>query len=343
MSAQLSTILRSINRDKNHPLQILAINNHEGLQVALAKTGHQFTFVNHPQIRSWNQAFRDIPTNCCVLQGNDIGQQFKPDMSFDLILCSNRHDQYPVLYQLAMQMSCPIINIQYELSVPDANVFYVRALADQPYNMAIFDSEFTANSWGFDIDEPNIEIIPRGIDTDFFNGWIGGDNRVLTVVNFFPQLIKMTGFELWKEVTNGLSTLPIGLSPGFSQLISGQNSLLQAYQKAAVFLNTSSWRSCPMALLEAMSVGCPVVTTATTTIPEFIEDGVNGFITNDPKTMRERLENLIKDHDMALEIGAAGRKTILEKFGEQTFINKWNQIFEKVIGTVSCAIAPQEI
>lgn len=79
-----------------------------------------------------------------------------------------------------------------------------------------------------------------------------------------------------------------------------------------------------------MSVACPVVTTATTAMPEFIEDGVNGFITNDPKIMKQRLKELIEDKDMALEIGAAGRETILEQFGQQRFLDEWNQAFWKV-------------
>ena len=79
-----------------------------------------------------------------------------------------------------------------------------------------------------------------------------------------------------------------------------------------------------------MSVGCPIVTTATTAMPEFIEDGVNGFITNDPVTMKERLQELIADQDMAREIGVAGRKTVLEKFGQQRFLDQWNEAFWKV-------------
>ncbi len=330
MAAPLSTALRSINRDKCSRLNILAINSHEGLQHVLVKTEHQFTFVNHKGIRPWNISLRDIPSNCCVMQGENIVEQLKTDMAFDLILCSSRHDQYPLLIQVAQQMSCPIINMQYDLSAPDANVFHIRSLADQLYNMTVFDSEFTANSWGFDVDDPSICVIPRGIDTDFFSGWTGGDKRVLTVANFFPQNSIMTGFDLWQKVTDGLTVNKVGFSPGFSQPVNGLDSLVDTYRKTAVFLNTSSWKSCPMSLLEAMSVGCPIVTTATTTIPEFIKNGVNGFITNDPVIMRQRLEELIDDQEMALEIGAAGRKTVLEQFSQQQFLDKWNEVFWKV-------------
>ena len=46
--------------------------------------------------------------------------------------------------------------------------------------------------------------------------------------------------------------------------------------------------------------------------------------------MRERLEELIKDQDMAREIGATGRKTVLEQFGQQRFLDEWNEAFWKV-------------
>lgn len=333
MAAPLSSVLKSINRDTDDPLHILMLNSHEGLQAALACGKHQFTFISHPQIRPWDKRIREIPSNCQVLQGNDIGKQIRTDMSFDLILCLSRHDQYPILCQLSQQLNCPIASMQYDLSPPNLDTFVGRDLADQPYSLTVFDSEMTANSWGFSSDEPDICVIPRGIDTDFWNGWIGGnggDGRVMTVVSNYPQSNQICGFDLYKEVTKDLPTNAWGDSPGFSKIADGIDHLREIYCRASVFLNTSLWRSCPMSLLEAMSVGCPIVTTATTTIPDFIENGENGFITNDPVAMKERLEELIKNPDLGKKIGDAGRKTIIKEFGQGRFLQEWDDVFQKV-------------
>jgi trehalose synthase len=79
-----------------------------------------------------------------------------------------------------------------------------------------------------------------------------------------------------------------------------------------------------------MSVGCPIVTTATTAMPEFIVSGNNGYITNDPLEMRERLEELIKNPELGRKIGEAGRQTVIEKFGQERFLYEWDQILRKV-------------
>ena len=67
-----------------------------------------------------------------------------------------------------------------------------------------------------------------------------------------------------------------------------------------------------MSLLEAMSCGCAVVSTETCMIPEVIENGVNGFMTNDEKQMERYLVDLLNDKNLAKEIGDNARKTIVK-------------------------------
>ena len=64
MAAPLSTVLRSINRDKNSPLNILYSNNHEGYSATLAKTGHNFYILTHLR-KIWQQ-------KCCVHMVGDL-------------------------------------------------------------------------------------------------------------------------------------------------------------------------------------------------------------------------------------------------------------------------------
>jgi len=191
---------------------------------------------------------------------------------------------------LAKQLACPVINIEYSLSSPDANPHHMESLSYQPYNLYIFSSEFVANSWSFDIDDDTVRLIQHGIDTEFFKGWQGGDNKVLTVVRDYQKRNSVTGFELYKEVIKDFQPNLHGYSPGLSKSTKDVYELLQIYQNASVFLNTSAWHACPLAMLEAMSVGCPIVTTGTAILSEIIEDGVNGFIADDVDIMRERIK-----------------------------------------------------
>jgi len=338
MASALSTILRGVNRRANSKLNILCLNDNEKLQTTMADTGHNFFFLYHPQIPSWDTEIGPIPKNCYLLGGNDIGQQLSQDINFDLIICQNRMTHFQLMPKLAKQLGCPMLVAEYSLSSPDMNPYHVEALANQNYNHNVFESDFLANSWGFDEEESEISIIPQGIDTKLFDGWEGGDKKILTVVNRYQEEDKLTGFGLWKAITSDLPTNPWGKSNGISTQPKDVRSLIQLYRKASVFLNTSEWKSCPIALLEAMSVGCPVVTTATTIIPEIIENGVNGYISNDEEELRSYLKELLENPIRGKELGSNGRQAIIDKFNISTVADMWNVVFKLTIDNVSCSL-----
>lgn len=330
MPAPLSTALRSINRNKGRPLNILYSNNHEAYSATLAKTGHNFYVLQHPKFHPWDAKERSIPENFFFLNGQDIPSQLKTDMAFDLVLTQNRIDHYPVMIQLAKQLSCPLLQMEHTLPWPDWDQKTTKRIGDLDCDHNIFVADFSVNAWYQDKGNADVQVIYHGMDTDYWDGWVGGDGKVMTAVWNYIQRDRICGYSLWKEVTQGFEVNPWGETPGLSKMADNTDHLKELYRNASVFLNTTLWSSCPFSLLEAMSIGCPIVTTATTSIPEFIENGKNGFMTNDPVQMKKYLRDLIEDKDMALEIGAAGRETVLKQFGQQQFLDAWNKAFWKV-------------
>jgi len=337
MASILGTMLRNINRQQSDRLNILCLNKDERLQSILALTGHNFLFLSHPNIPSWNKEIKALPLNCSLLQGKEINDQFKLDTFFDLILCQDRAAHYNLLMGIAKQFGAPMIMAEYSLSHPNMNPYQVEALANEEYNHSVFESEFLANSWGFDVDDEDIDAIPQGIDQNVYHGWKGGDGKVLSIVDNFPQRDSLTGFSAWKNITTGLPVNIRGNSPGLSTPAKSEKELVALYKNCSVFLNTSSWVSCPSEVLEAMCVGCPVVTTATTILPDIIENGVNGYISNDEDELKKRTIELLENPELGKEMGEKARQTIVDKFSAQESALKWDAIFRKVVGQVSCA------
>jgi len=335
MASPLSSVLRSINRQDGLPLNILYANNHEAYSQTLAKTGHNFFVLSHPRFHQWDARERQAPPNFYFLSGKDIPSQIKGDIAFDLVLSQNRIEHYPIMQQLASQMNCPLLQMEHTLPWPDWDDTTIERIGKYPCHHNIFVSDFSAGAWFHDPDDPNISIIKHGMDTDYWDGWIGGDGKVMTAVWDYINRDRICGFSLWKEVTHGLEVNPWGETPGLSKMADNADHLRTLYRHASVYLNTTLWSSCPFSLLEAMSVGCPIVTTATTMMPEFIENGVNGFITNDAKSMREYLVELISNPEMGKKIGEAGRQTVIQKFGQQRFVDEWNEVLLK---TSKCPI-----
>lgn len=328
MSSSFSSILRGVNRQESDKLNILTFNNEEKFQFMLAKTGHNFYFINNPQIPAWNTQVREKPENCVLLDLKDIFEQTN-DIAVDLILCQNRARDYGALSKLSIRLSCPIISVNNFLPFPEINQFAIQSMADQIYNRQIFSSKFLCNSWG--LDHKDCVIIPKCIDTETFNGWIGKDNKVLINCDWYQNKKNITGFSIMEKIGKQLPINLMGINPGISSPAKDVGDLVDKYQKASVFLNTSSWLSCPTELLEAMSVGMPVVSTKNCDITDYITHEENGFLSNDVEELIKYCKQLIGDQNLAQKMGNRARQIIINGFNEKIFIKKWNQIFNETI------------
>lgn len=85
----------------------------------------------------------------------------------------------------------------------------------------------------------------------------------------------------------------------------------------------------PVALMEAMAKGMPVVSTNISGIPELIEDGVSGLLVpeKDHVLLAEALRRLIVDADLRTTLGNAARKTIETRFDLETNVKTLAECF----------------
>ena len=83
-----------------------------------------------------------------------------------------------------------------------------------------------------------------------------------------------------------------------------------------VLVLSSTTECLPMALLEGMAAGRPVIGTAVGGIPEIIEDGVTGYVVPPglPAAMAERMVAVLGDRERAREMGMAARRRVESEF-----------------------------
>jgi glycosyltransferase involved in cell wall biosynthesis len=78
---------------------------------------------------------------------------------------------------------------------------------------------------------------------------------------------------------------------------------------AAVYVQPSRSEILPMAILEAMAVGLPVVATGVGGVTDLVDHGVTGLLVppEDPGQLAEAILKLVRDPDMAIRMGSAAR------------------------------------
>jgi glycosyltransferase involved in cell wall biosynthesis len=80
---------------------------------------------------------------------------------------------------------------------------------------------------------------------------------------------------------------------------------------------TGDQEGLPVSIMEALSLGVPVVSTIHSGIPEVVEDGVNGYLVqeHDFESMAECITRLLQDSEVRSKFGMEGRRT-MERFNE---------------------------
>lgn len=95
----------------------------------------------------------------------------------------------------------------------------------------------------------------------------------------------------------------------------------EAYKNADIFVLPTSNDCFPLVLLEAMQYKLPVVSTYEGGIQDIVENEITGFLVqeNNAKELADKLEILLKNEPLRLQMGNAGRLKYEKEFTLQTF------------------------
>ncbi|MDC0297131.1 glycosyltransferase family 4 protein [Crocinitomicaceae bacterium] len=325
MQSTLKQLAYKLGKNESEPLNILTFNTHERYQTQLAKTGHNFYSFNHDNGKEWFKEHAPMPENVYQLPKNSL----YPALSFDLILVQSKFGQFQTASQINQAIGeIPVVVLEHtlpHLNWPESHVEQFRGMRG---DVNVFITEYSKDKWGIDG-----EVVYHSVDTDLFKPApaVQRKGQVLTVAHDFINRDYALNYQGWDRVTKDLPRVVVGNTEGLSKAPESVEDLVKHYQDSLVYINPSTLSPVPTSMLEAMACGCAVVSTATCEIPNIIENGVNGFISNDEGELRTLTEKLIADPMFAKSIGEKGRQTIVEKFSEERFINEWNTIFKGAI------------
>ena len=96
-------------------------------------------------------------------------------------------------------------------------------------------------------------------------------------------------------------------SPQVQQIGGGDDVLARLYQRAEAFIYPSRYEGFGIPPLEAMSMGCPVICSDTSSLPEVVGEAGEYFDPADPESIRAAIETVVQSESRRAELVAKGR------------------------------------
>jgi glycosyltransferase involved in cell wall biosynthesis len=209
-------------------------------------------------------------------------------------------------------------------------------LADQHQVPIVHVTPFNAAMW--DNGVAPVRVVEHGIP-DPGHLYSGHLETLAFACNEPVRRTRVAGTDLAARIARSVPVHVYGMrTGGVEQIIrtglAGAEELAQAdlHKRMAehrAYLHPYRWTSLGLALLEAMTLGMPVLVLAATAAPEAVPARA-GLVTADVDELAAAARALVADPAIARAQGEIARAYALERFGLARFLSDWDRLLEEV-------------
>ena len=203
--------------------------------------------------------------------------------------------------------------------------------------------------------ENSFLILGSGVDTSFFSPTNEKPTNEKPCVLYFGRMLWDKGIEYLveaKKILKGsgvdfdlilvgkpdesnpshikLKQLKKWESEGLIQFLGYRSDIIELIRECdLVVLPTYYREGVPLSLIEAASVGKPIVTTDMPGCREIVVDGFNGFIVpvKDSISLAEKIQEILSNKDMRISFGKNSRQRVIDLFAIETVAKKTIDIY----------------
>ena len=103
-------------------------------------------------------------------------------------------------------------------------------------------------------------------------------------------------------------------------------------QASDIFVLPSENEAFGISLIEAMATGLPVISSDAGGLADIVEDGVDGlsFPAGDGERLRGALERLFRDEELRRTLGAAARRSVVERYSTESVVERYEELVTEV-------------
>ncbi len=146
-----------------------------------------------------------------------------------------------------------------------------------------------------------------------------------------PRFAIVGNGPLWDEVAGRVARPALRDSTLLLPFESGAYAYLEALDG---FVLPSLWEGLPMAILEAMTAGLPVVASAVNGTPEAVAEGETGYLVpvGDSAALADRLAALAGDAEGRRRMGENARRVAAERFAADQMVERLIPLYGAAVG-----------
>lgn len=318
-------------------MRLLLWHVHGGWTDAFVRGAHEYLLPTTPEGGPWGlgRAGRDWPESVREVAPEDL-RDLEPD-----VVILQRLEEIEECERLLGRKpgrDLPAVFLEHNTpktgNVPDS----VHPLAGQTEIPIVHVTHFNELFW--DNGVARTEVIEHGI-VDPGQLYTGELAHAAVVVNEPVRRGRVTGTDLLPRLVQeapldvfgmGTAELPKALGLGGDRLtVCGDlptPTLHAELARRRVYVHPLRWTSLGLALLEAMHLGMPVVALATTEAARAVPPEA-GAISTSMDDLCAAVRRLVNDPAEARERGAAARRTVLERYNLEAFLQAWDAVLSR--------------
>lgn len=316
-------------------LNILTWHTHGSYLYYLSQVPHRFYVVAKPGRppgyggrcgpRAWGDNVIDMPAD-----------EIK-NCQFDCIIYQDDHQYFRDQFELMTPAQRRLPRIYIEHDTPREHPTDMLHPIDDPDMLLVHVTNFNALMW--DSGRTPFKVIEHGVLVPESVKYRGIHDRGIVVVNHISQRGRRLGGDIFTAVRE---QVPLDLVGMGAEDVGGLGEVQHARLPDFIadyrfFFHPIRYTSLGLAVIEAMMTGVPVVALATTEMATVIENGRSGYADTNIENLIEHMQALIKDPQLARQLGERGRRNAMERFNIRRFVNDWNAALTEITGIGSVA------
>jgi 2-polyprenyl-6-methoxyphenol hydroxylase-like FAD-dependent oxidoreductase len=251
---------------------------------------------------------------------------------FDCVLFQLRRNFEVDQHQILSPAQRKLPRIYLEHDPPQEHPTEQRHWVDDPNILLVHVTPFNALMW--DSGSSPVRVIDHGVIVPDDVEYSGHLERGIVVVNNLRSRGRRLGVDVFEQARE---QVPLDLVGMGAEELGGLGEippprLCKFTSQYRFFFNPIRYTSLGLAVIEAMTIGMPIVGLATTEMATAIENGASGFVDTDLNKLVARMHELNANPAEARRLGQGARRAALERFSIGRFVADWERTLAEVVG-----------